>query len=76
MLLSLSKNFNTKESAQKAVANGRIIRVIENLQECDIPPFENGTTNVYGPIIPIPHISYGSWYGTATVKDGIVTSIT
>lgn len=61
-------NFKSKAAAKRAIADGT--------QFGCYPPGlgsvpENGTCSVEGPWFPAAH----TWYGTATLKDGVVVKL-
>jgi hypothetical protein len=63
-----STDYPSKAAARRAMANGEVVRVMSN------SPFEevtDGTHTVEGPHYPKPH----TFYGTVTVRNGIVTAI-
>lgn len=61
-------NFKSKAEAKRAIAAGQQFG-------CHAPGLgsvpENGTCSIEGPHYPKPH----SWYGTATLVNGVVTAI-
>lgn len=63
------KDFKTKKELKTAVAAGEKVTVYAPGMG-DVPT--NGTCSVEGPHFPKPH----TWYGTATVKDGLVVKVT
>lgn len=64
-----TKDFKSKKALKEAVAAGERIEVYSPGMG-DVPT--NGTCSVEGPHFPKPH----TWYGTATVKDGLVVKVT
>ena len=64
----VTSNPKTKRKLKELVAAGKAIRVFA--PGLGNPP-ENGTCAVGGPQYPAAH----TWYGTVTVKNGIVVSV-
>jgi hypothetical protein len=61
-------NFASKKALKEAVASGQKIGVYSP-GPFDVP--RNGTVTLEGPWYPKPH----KWYGTATVKDGVIVNV-
>ena len=62
------RNFKTKKALKEAVAKGEQITVYS---PGPFPVTQNGTVSLEGPHYPEPH----RWYASATVVNGIVTSV-
>lgn len=65
----ITGNPQSKKAVKEAIAAGKKLRVF-NPGPFGEPP-ENGTCTVEGPHFPKPH----KFYGTVTIKDGIIVSI-
>lgn len=63
-----SENFKTKKALKEAVAKGERITVFQ--PGLGTVP-ENGTIAIEGPHYPKPH----TWYGTATIENGVVVKV-
>lgn len=63
-----STNFKTKKALKEAVAAGKKIGI---WSPGPFPVPENGSVTLEGPHYPQPH----KWYASATIKDGIITSV-
>ena len=64
----VSPNFKSKAAAKRAIAAGETVtQYAVGLNR----PIANGTVAVEGPWYPEPH----KWWGTATIKDGVVVKI-
>lgn len=61
-------NFKTKAALKAALKEGRKIGVYS---PGPFPAPENGKVGLEGPHFPAPH----SWYGEATIKDGVIVSV-
>jgi hypothetical protein len=64
----VSPNFKSKAELKRALAAGRTVRVYS---PGPFPCPQNGRVTIEGPHYPEPH----KWYGTAEVKEGVVTSV-
>lgn len=62
-------NYASKAAARRAIAAGDEVR-IKSMSQFEEAPL-NGSASVEGPHYPKPH----TFYGTATVVNGLVTSI-
>jgi len=66
----LSPNFKSKTAARKAIAAGKTVTVFQEGPFGGNEPTE-GSVAIEGPHYPEPH----RFYGTATLKSGIVISL-
>jgi hypothetical protein len=67
-----SKNFKTKKEFREAVERGVEVTVYQpNGGMTGAPEPTQGAVGVEGPWYPQPH----RWYGTATLKDGVVVKV-
>ena len=64
----LTSNPPSKAEAKRRLASGKVLEVFQ--PGLGTVPL-NGTIAIEGPHYPKPH----SWYGIATIKDGIVVAI-
>lgn len=64
----VSGNPKTKKALKEAIAAGKQHTVFA--PGLGSPP-HNGTCSVEGPHFPKPH----TWYGTVTIKDGIIIAV-
>jgi hypothetical protein len=64
-----TEDFNSKKALKEAVKAGKRVEVYAPGMG-SVPM--NGTCSVEGPHFPKPH----TWYGTATIKDGLVVKVT
>ncbi len=69
-MLYTSRDFKTKKALKDAVAAGEKIGVYQTGMFGGSEP-SNGEVGIEGPHYPKPH----TWYGTATLVNGIITKV-
>lgn len=63
------RNFKSKAELKRAIAKGDSIGVFNPSGVFAVP--SNGTVNIEGPHYPAMH----TWYGTATLSNGIIKGV-